>query len=191
MKLILTIIIAVTVLFKTIDISMLGIKINDPKNSLDSIKLEIIAEENDMIKYRTDNGNDFSITLEKGKVVYMENDWLQNEKGKKPLYSDLSFGQTSLQDIRNKYGTNGFSYKSRGPFATETDLIEFNCFEFDSPNNEILVTITKISLKANVTEQNVADSLKLDALIIASKAYLDKTWGEEKLFDKNYKKIKP
>jgi hypothetical protein len=48
-----------------------------------------------------------------------------------------------------------------------------------------------LSLKANSTEDNVSDNLKLDAIIITSKNYLDKTWGEEKLFDPSYKKIKP
>lgn len=128
---------------------------------------------------------------ERGKVAYMENDWLQDEKARQPLFSDFQFGITSLRDIRKKFGTNGFTYKKRLAFTTETDLIEFNCFEFDSPNSEVLVAITKVSLKANPTEKNVGDKLKLDALIITTKDYLDKTWGVEKLFDPNYKKIKP
>lgn len=172
------------------DISMFGIKIGDTRTSVDKIKLKIVAQEDETIKYRTDNGNDFSVTFEQGKVVYTENDWLQDEKGRQSLLSGFQFGLTSLREIRQKFGTNGFAYKNRQAFKTETDLIEFNCFEFDSPNNEVLVTITKISLKANPTEKNVADELKLDALIIATKDYLDKTWGEEKLFDSNYKKIK-
>ncbi|MEO7990717.1 MAG: hypothetical protein ABI663_14310 [Chryseolinea sp.] len=191
MKTFLTILIAWTLLNATSDISMLGLKINNTKSSLDKIKLKVVAKENDMIKYRTENSNDFSITTENGRIVYMENDWLQEEKGQQPLYSDLKFGETSLSDIRKKFGTNGFMYKNRGPFTTETDLIEFNCFEFDSPNNEILVMITKVSLKSEVTEENVADQLKLDAMIIADKGYLDRTWGKEKILDPNYKKIKP
>ena len=185
-------IITITFLFFTSieDISMLGIKINDSKKSLDNLKLEIVAKENDMIKYRTKNDNDFSVTFDKDKVVYMENDWLQDVNNRQPLFSDFIFGQTTLKDIRNKFSTNGFTYKARAAFTTETDLIEFNCFEFDSKNNEVLVTITKVSLKENVTEENVANKLKLDALIIADKKYLDETWGKDKVFDKNYKKIK-
>jgi len=191
MKSLLTIFIALTLLIPASDISMHGVKINDTKTSLDNLKLKIAAKEDNMIKYTTDNGNDFSVTFDNGKVVYMENDWLQDGKSRKPLYSDFTFGQTSLKDIRNELGTNGFTYKSRGAFTTETDLIGFNCFEFNSQNNEVLVTITKISLKEDVTKENVASKLKLDALIIADKSYLDKIWGKEKLFDNNYKKIKP
>ena len=170
---------------------MLGVKIGDTQKSLDKIKLKVDAKEGDIIKFKTDNSNDFSVTCQKGKVVYMENDWLQDPKARLPLFSDFQFGQTTLRDIRKKFGTNGFSYKSRGSFTTDKDLIAFNCFEFDSPNNEILVTITKLPLTAKVTEDNVADNLKLDAIIIADKTYCDNIWGKEKAYDKNYNKIKP
>ncbi|HMG15229.1 MAG TPA: hypothetical protein VK590_07285 [Saprospiraceae bacterium] len=186
-----TFLISFIFLIPTGDISMLGIKINHTRKSLDSLKLEIVANENNMIKYTTNNGNDFSVTIENNKVVYMENDWLQDPKGEKPLFSDFVFGQTTLKDIRKKFSTNGFTYRSRGAFTTKNDLIEFNCFEFDSSNNEVLVTITKVSLKEDVTEKTIAAKLKLDALIIADKSYLDRTWGEEKVYDENYKKIKP
>ncbi|MEY3844162.1 MAG: hypothetical protein RL293_584 [Bacteroidota bacterium] len=158
------------------DISMHGIKINDPQKSLENVGLEQIAKEGNMQKFRTENGNDFSITVEKGKVVYLENDWLQN-------------GQTSLKDIRAKFSTNGFTYKTRGSFRTKTHLILFNCFEFDSENKEVLVTITKVSLNQDITEKNIASKAKLDALIIADGKYLDKIWGKEKTFDAQYKKI--
>jgi hypothetical protein len=184
----------VTVAFiaPTSEISMQGIKINDSKKSLENLKPEILVQEKNMIKYRTENGNDLSITFNKDKVVYMENDWLQDTNSRQPLFSDFSFGETSLKDIREKFSTNGFSHRNMSEFVTKTHLIMFNCFEFDSKNNEILVTITKISLdEENITEENVSSKLKLDALIIADKAYLDKIWGKDKAFDPNYKKIKP
>jgi len=169
---------------------MSGIKINDSKASLSNLKLKLVAKENNMAMYKTDNGNDFSITFEKGKVVYMENDWLQDNKSNKPLFSEFYFGQTTLKDIRSKFSTNGFTYRSKGALTTDTDLIEFNCFEFDSNNNEVLVTITKVPLKEHITKDNISSKLKLDAIIIADKAYLDKTWGNEKAYDQNYRKIK-
>jgi hypothetical protein len=191
MRTLLTILLASSLCIVTSSISMQKIRIGDPKSTLDKIKLKIVAMENNMAKYRTENGNDLSITFENGKVVFMENDWLHNDKGDQPLYSNFKFGKTTLRDIRTKFGTNGFAFKNRVPFTTETDLIEFNCFEFDSPNNEILVTVTKVSLKENATEENVADKLKLEALIISNKEYLNNIWGREKIFDPNYKKIVP
>ncbi|MFM6934458.1 MAG: hypothetical protein ACKOXP_03380 [Flavobacteriales bacterium] len=171
-------------------ISMQGVKINDPKQVLEKLSLERISTDQNMQKFRTENGNDFSVTVDKGKIVYMENDWLQEEKGTQALFSDFSFGKTSLKDIRLTFASNGFTYSSRGMFRTPTDVIMFNCYEFDSENNEVLVTITKVSLKEEITEKNLASKAKLDALIIAEKSYLDKTWGKEKVFDPKYKKIK-
>ena len=192
MKITLTTICFLVMMFSsTEDISMLGLKIGDNQKSLDNIELKVDVKEGNMIKFKTENGNDFSITCQKGKIVYMENDWLQDVNGKQPLYSDFQFGQTTLRDIRNKFGTNGFTYNSRRAFSTDKDIIQFNCFEFDSPNCEIFVVITKVSLTENVTEDNVADLCKLDAIIIADKSYLDKEWGKDKSYDNNYKKIKP
>ena len=48
---------------------MLGIKINDSESVLKKINLEVLASENDMTKYRTKNGNDFSVTVSNGKVL--------------------------------------------------------------------------------------------------------------------------
>jgi hypothetical protein len=191
MKTVLTLLIAFTFFAPTGHISMLGIKIIDTKESLANIKLEIVAKDKDMVKYKTENSNDFSVTLDNDKVVYMENDWLQDVNSRLPLFSDFTFGKTTLKDIRSKFSTNGFTFKNRGYFKTETDLIMFNCFEFDSKNNEVLIAITKISLKEDVTEETVASKLKLEALIIADAEYLDRTWGKDKVFDTNYKKIKP
>ena len=191
MKLVLTLLIAFTFFAPTGNISMFGIKINDTRESLANIKLEIVAKDKDMVKYKTENGNDFSVTFDNDKVVYMENDWLQDVNSRLPLFSDFTFGKTTLKDIRSKFSTNGFTFKSRGYFKTETDLIMFNCFEIDSKKNEVLVTITKVSLKEDVNEETVASKLKLVALIIADEEYLDRTWGKNKVFDTNYKKIKP
>ena len=90
------------------DISMMGVKINDSRESTHSIKLDIVARDSDMIKYRTANGNNLSITFENNKVVYMENDWLQDTSGREPLFSNFLFGKTALKDIRSQFGTNGF-----------------------------------------------------------------------------------
>jgi len=181
---------ALLVLLTANDIAMLSIKIGSPEADLKKLKLEIVAREDGMTKYRTENGNDFSVTTENGKVVFMENDWLQDAKGTQALVPGFTFGTTSLKEIRPKFGTNGFVHANASSMQTDTHIMMVNCFEFDSANDEVLVTITKVALDADVTEANVAENLKLDALIIADKAYLDKIWGAEKTFDPDYKKIK-
>lgn len=189
MKIFLTVI-TLCLLTAFADVSMLKIKIGSPEADLKKLKLEETAREDGMIKYRTENGNDFSVTTQNGKVVYMENDWMQDPKGTKTLLPWFKFGATTLKDIRKKFGTNGFTYKNVNNITTDTHLVLFNCFEIDSDNNEVLVTITKIPLSEKVTEDTVAEKAKLEALIVADKTYLESLWGEEKALDKNYKKVK-
>jgi len=179
------------------DISMNGISIHDSETKLETIKLEVIASQKDKksstIKYKTENGNDFSVTTKNGQVVFLENDWLQEVKGNKPLVSQFTFGETTLKEIRAAFGTNGFSFTKNAGYATETSLIEFNCFELDSPNNEILVIVTKLIIPKDligIEEDNIANMLKLDAIIIADNEYLEKLWGSQKSYDPNYKKVK-
>lgn len=169
---------------------MLGIKIHDSEKSISLVKLDQVSIEKNMVKFKTENGNHFSITTEKGKVVYMENDWLQHPKNRGALITDFQFGKTTLKDIRARFGTNGYTYKSNAVFTTNTHLVTFNCFELDSENKEILVTITKIALNEEVAKFNVASKLTLDAIILADKNYLDKIWGMEKTNDPKRKKVK-
>lgn len=107
------------------------------------------------------------------------------------LFTDFQFGKTTLREIRERLGTNGFMYKNRGLFTADNDLVGFNCFEFDSPNNEILILITTAAITPDLTEDNVVDKLKLDAVIIAHKSYCDREWGTYKTYSENFKKIKP
>lgn len=170
-------------------ISMMGIKIGDRKEVLKSITLSEVANSGDMVKYETSNGNDFSVTTSNGKIVYMENDWMQDPKASKPLFTDFVFGTTTLADIRVRFGNNGFAYKAGSMSKTSKFLILFNCYQFDSKTGEVLVLITKVPLDIYVTEETVASNAKLDAIIIADMAYLDGIWETEKLFDPDYRKI--
>ncbi|AVR47054.1 hypothetical protein C7S20_18370 [Christiangramia fulva] len=172
---------------------MLGVELFDSRESVEDLNLPVVAKEPGIIKYRTNNGNDLSLTFENDKVVYMENDWLHQPEGSKPLFSDFTFGKTSIGDIRKKFGSNGFLYSNRSFSSTDTHLVTFNCFEFDTDKNEVLVTITGVPIaeKDQVNKNNISEKLKLLAIIIADKKYLDKIWGEEKVFDENYKKINP
>lgn len=192
MKPILTLFLFISFFFKS-DIAMVSVKINSPASALKKIKLKSISTEGPATKYQTENGNEFSVTVKNGKVVFMENDWQHEATGAKPLFSDFKFGETSLADIKKAFGTIGFNHVQRGSMITsDTGLISFNCYELDSPNNEVLVFVFMFPLaqKAQLTETNVEQKLKLSSIIISDKKYLDEIWGEEKAYDPNYKKIK-
>src|SRR5690554_5991091 len=190
MKLAITVLAIFLFLVPTQEISMLGIKINDDATKIMDINLEVIGREINIIKYRTENGNDFSITYEYGKIVYMENDWSQEANGIQPLFSEFSFGKTSVADIKSKFSSYGYFYENKQFIETDEGYITFNCFEFDSGNNEVLVLISKLYLDEESTDKKTNDrDFKLDAVIIADKGYLDRIWGKDKSFYDNYKKI--
>ena len=177
------------VFFSTPDISMMGLRINDPKTALKTIRLKVLSKEDETIRYRAENGNDFSITLDDGSIVFMENDRVPGAGGDEPLISNFRFGKTSLKDIRKAFGSNGYSYDERVNMTTDADLVEFNCFEFDSPNNEVMVTITKASLDQDLSGDKIPESLKLDGIIIADAKFMEDIWGKRKHYSTGYKKI--
>jgi hypothetical protein len=169
--------------------SMHNIEIGDPISKLDKISLEKIAEAKYSIKYKTPNGNYFSITHHNGKIVFMENDWSDNEKGKIPLSSSFVFGKTSLQDIRTSFRSNGFIHNNVN-LATDEDVITFNCFGLNSLKDEVIVFITKaIKVEISKNKEKVDELLKLSSIIIAKSDYLDLIWGSKKTYDPKYKKI--
>lgn len=182
---------ALLTIFAFTDIAMHGLRIGDEARKMKDVDMELVSKERDMRKYRTAEGNDFSVTSKDGKIVFMENDWLQDPKASKPLFSDFIFGKTSLKDIREAFGNNGFSYQNQMAIQQEKHVILFNCYEFDSPNNEVLAVITKVAVSDDVTNENLAERAKLDAIIIADKDYLDAIWSGDKIYDPNYRKIKP
>jgi hypothetical protein len=170
------------------DLSMHGVRIHDTKESLDSLNLEVVSKNDRVIEYIAPDGNGFSVQLDHGKVVYMENGWYEDESSTKPLFTNFEFGKTSLRDVRNYFGNYGFNHKRKIGFVTATDLIMYNCFELDPTKKEVLVTISRVSLKEDVNQETMPDKLKLDAVIIADRDYLDMRWGKEKVYESVAKK---
>ncbi|KGO93544.1 hypothetical protein [Flavobacterium subsaxonicum] len=172
------------------DGSMNGIKIGSSEATVKKLTLKQVTHTEGMYKYRTDNGNDFSVTLEDGKVVYMENDWLQKPEGAQSLLPGLTFGKTTLRDIRQRFGSKGFVYAENQNMVTKTHLLEFTCYETTSLNNEVLVVVTKIPFSTTVGENtDVSRLLTLDAIVIAKADYLEFLWGAQKAYSTGYKKI--
>lgn len=173
----------------TTDISMMGIKINSTADVKNLVSGKLLKSDNNVSKYKTADGNYFSVTTEDGVVKYMENDWSPGNAANTPLITNFKFGETTLEEIRKTFGTIGFSYRNRSYLKSETDLTTINCFEIDSPGNEILVAITKAPIK-DIAKDDVPKYLKLEAIILADKKYLDEIWGKKKTYDPQYKKIK-
>lgn len=189
-KLVMSIFLIGAGLFQETDISMLGLKIGASEKALETISLKVDEKFDELTKYKTPDNNDFFVALKDGKIVSLENVWLGDSKATKPLYSDFQFGQTTLKDISNKFGSEGYQYKMPDNVVhPDGSTIQLNYFEFDSPNNEVFVAVTKPAQTSNIKEDVPLANYKLIAIIIADKAYLDAQWGTEKIFDTTYKKI--
>ncbi len=140
-------------------------------------------------KYKTKDGNEISITVQHGKVVYIEYDWLEEKKSTKTHFNGFVFGKTTLSDLRTRFGNNGFTYTSTAFVESGNGLIAFNCYELINSTSNILVFVTKVILNPEINELNIGDHFKLYALILANQTYLDEIWGKEKIYDPAYKKI--
>lgn len=180
-----------TTLLTVADASMLGIKIGSPESALSKLTVKQIAKSGDITKYRTDNGNDFVVTVEEGKVVFMENDWNQTTEGNASLLPGFTFGQTSLKDIRKRFDTKGFVYAHNQNLVTKEYLYEFHCFEVEAAVPQVLVVVTKIPFSTNATEfTDIAAKLKLDAIVLGTPDYLEFLWGEQKSVSEDNKRIR-
>ncbi len=180
-----------TALLTVADASMLGIKIGSPESALSKLTIKQIAKTGDITKYRTGNGNDFVVTTEEGKVVFLENDWNQKPEGAESLIPGFMFGQTSLKEIRKRFDTKGFVYAHNQNLITKEYMYEFHCFEVESIVPQVLVVVTKIPFSTNVTENtDIASKLKLDALVLGDPDYLEFLWGEQKSFSEDNKKVR-
>lgn len=181
-------------LINTDGISMQNLQLGDNRNKLENIDLKKIGYEEfdylEISKFLTKNGNHLSVTIENEKIIFLENDFIDSINGQKPLVTNFTFGKTTLNEIRMKLNSNGFSYNNRFISETETSLVMLNCYELKSNKNEIIIFITAIPLTTNpTTSKELGDLMKLDAIIISNKDFLDEIWGADKSFDHNYTPI--
>lgn len=174
-------------------ISMAGLSINDSKKKLKNIKLPVIVSGADMITYKTKNKNELYISFADDKIVAMENRQGNDKlKTKTLLFDNFIFGKTTLKEIKDQFGSYGYRYKNN-PFLDLGSIIyNFNCYEFDSQNDEILIIVTIIILKKqkiDVLDENNSVKLTLYNVTLAEKTNLEKIWGKEKCLVKTIGKL--
>ena len=144
------------------------------------------------VKWDLPKGNAVSVTAlpETGRIVFIESDWGGDITGATTEVPGMQFGTTTLGDIRRKFQSNGFGFKSNLGQATDADLVFFNCYQIDSDPDLIAVFITTLPIKdvPVVDGKPKLDSGQghLDAVILASLEYLKEIWGEERIFDATY-----
>ena len=164
-----------------------GIRIGDDASVTERLGGIPIARESsgpfEILKYRFADGNELSITLERGtrKIVYVESDWGGKAAGAYSDYPGFIFGKTTLMDIRKKMGSNGMGFSER-PMVSQipNGVIMLNTYDISG----VLVTfITKVSgsdLKlVQQKQKEISIAAKLDAIIITSNEYAAVAWGKQ------------
>lgn len=143
-------------------------------------------------KWNLPGGNALSVTSspESGRIVYMESDWGGDPTSAATDVPGMIFGVTTLADIRKKFGSNGFAFKANFGQVTSDNLVSFNCYQIDGNPDLIAVFVTTLPIKdipvvAGEPKPDLGQG-HLDAVILASLAYLKEIWGEDRVFDATY-----
>jgi len=151
------------------------------------------------VKYRLVDGNELSVTYDGSsqRIAYVECDWNRNGGSTEVEFHGFKFGTTTLQQLRDANGSNGFSYKSNAMNTAGGELFTFNAYAVNGKPGLVAVFVTVLNIgelrrkRANREpgSDDVAMNLKLDAIILAEETYLDGIWGKEKVYDKDAKPI--
>jgi hypothetical protein len=144
-------------------------------------------------KWTLDNGNDLAVTTTAfGMVVYLESDWNGKSDETGCDLDGFTFGQTTLSDIQERFGSNGFQFKQRNGVINVPDgIVMMNSYEFDS---RVVTFFTRVlerdysKAKKTGTKWVAADHARLDAISIASSGYAEQEWGE-RIYDPGYKPV--
>ena len=142
-----------------------------------------------VVKWDFPNGNAVSVTSSPatGKIVFIESDWGEDPAGAATDIPGLTFGSTKLDDIRRKFRSNGFGFRSNVVQVIGPNVVSFNCYPIAGENDLVVVFVTTLPISSVPTVAGQPDPHlgegHLDAVILASLAYLKTIWGEDRIFD--------
>jgi len=148
-----------------------------------------------MMKWGLEDGNDLSITaIDGGTIVYLESDWGGRQGGSYTDFPGFYYGRTTLAEIRQKLGSNGFVFGDRTvKLAPDGSILTFNSYEISGNDNTDVTFINKISKsEAKIIKYHpneFASSAKLVSVILGYPECLRNIWGSQLVFDPAYQKI--
>ncbi len=141
------------------------------------------------------NGNTVSVTSspETGKIVFIESDW-GGDAGKAATdIPGLTFGSSTLADIRRRFGSNGFGFQSNVVSMIDKDIVSFNCYHVGDDGDLVAVFVTRLPMSrvpmvSGKPEPKLGEG-HLDAVILASLVYLKEIWGADMISDSKERPI--
>lgn len=134
--------------------------------------------------------NSLSVTasIQTGKIVYAESDW--GGGAQHDAFADfpnMTYGETTLADIRKRFGSNGMAFEERSPvMTTDEGVVLLNAYEV----GQVIVTFVTRVRKEGAAAKNAADVSRyatLDSISIADPSYA-RSWGKP-IKDQAYKPI--
>lgn len=176
-----------------------GVRVGGPIQPAYDLNFERLLRKGDgtikSIKWLLPNSNEFSVSYdsEQDRIRQIEIEWSGNEQGKEVGISDFRFNETTLQDIRKSFNSNGFSYATHVMYRGDDGVVTFNAFELaETPT---LIVVFKTLLPYKVKEKidllpkekqklgQIGEHFNLIGVSVADETYLDEVWGEVKIYD--------
>ena len=147
-----------------------------------------------MLKWTFPDQNELSVTYltATGRIEYIESDWGGDSRGSLSDFPNVTFGTTTLADLRKKFGSNGVSFE-KSPDGSDANGI-FTSNSYEIVNTSVVVTFVTViaaleSLQHHSEGPNAtANYMKVDAIMLADDTYLRKFWGKITA-DPAYRKI--
>ncbi len=126
-----------------------------------------------------------------GKVVFVEKDWDKGSPTAASGVPGLIFGLEHLSDIRERFGSNVFGFRSNVAQVTPDGLAFANCFEIADHGDLVLVVVSVIHKDQLAAFKQHPDSgqATLETVILADRNYLRSLWGAEMQPDPKYHPI--
>ena len=171
--------------------SLSGIKIGDPLSSVSIIGIDPVARNRvgpfTVMRWSFPDGNELSVTASsKGAIVYIESDWGEKQPGITTDYGGLFYGRTTLSEIRQRFGSNGFAFTHHGGVVKVRDgLVLINSYEVGSA---VATFVTKAQVSRITSEGSIGEEAVLVAISLADPTYANNTWGARS-YDPEYHSI--
>lgn len=137
------------------------------------------------------NGRSVVVSARTGRVVYLESHWGGPGADPATQLPGLTFGTTTLDDVRARFGSNGFGFKSNAvQLHAGRVLASTNCYGLAGTDTVLcLGTILVPGPDLDPNAPQLGHGL-LVAVILGTEAYLRGRWGDGRLFDPGYHPVR-
>ncbi|MGR9268153.1 hypothetical protein ACU8OQ_12375 [Rhizobium leguminosarum] len=153
------------------------------------------------LMYHGSDGVDLKATYQKPSnlLVALQATWPKDAEGPSTGYGDLTFGKTSLSEIRSQMGSNGILYGSQSPvIASSNGGISILSYFDVSGTDTVATFVTSINsdeaarIKATFGAEAYKHALaaaKLRTISVSRREYLENSQGTKRTLDIGYRAI--